>query len=119
MNIWDSEGFANLLRKYVKVYEGDGKPSARELSLAAGVNHGAVSNILGGGRPDATTCSKLALHLGLPETYLLWLGGWMQTPPDHNDFARAVATQMQGLTQEQRMHLLDMIRLWRSQQVGR
>lgn len=91
------------------------KESPREMSLNAGLNHGAVSAILNGSRPNASTCSKLALYLNLPEAWLLWLAGWMQTPPDMNDFARTLSGMLEGLTRPEQVQVIEQVALWKKQ----
>lgn len=52
--------------------------SARQLSLAAGLNPGTVGLILAGRSPEADTVIRLAQALGLPRVRLFQVVGWLR-----------------------------------------
>ena len=60
--------------------------SFREFSLAAGLDHGAVSRYLAGTRPTRESCEKLAAYTGVPVEQVLVMAGHLKAPPDYDPF---------------------------------
>jgi len=84
--------------------------SAREASLAAGLNHGAVSHYLAGHRPSAENCRKIAVAFGVPASVVLILAGYMARPAGHDPFLAQVTELTSGWTGDQKERLLRLVR---------
>ena len=93
--------------------------SARALSIAAGLGHGAVTHYLAGNRPSPDSCRKLARYLGEPPERLLHLAGYISPPPDRDTFLKQIEQAAEGLSDTEREEILDMVRLYRKHRQGK
>lgn len=57
--------------------------SWRQASIRAGINPGAISNIMNGERPGLEVCKALAQSFGTSPEYVLQLAGHLPAPPKH------------------------------------
>ncbi|MBI3943714.1 MAG: hypothetical protein HY326_11930 [Chloroflexi bacterium] len=89
--------------------------SAHQVSLAAGLNPGFISELMGGEKLGKKGATKLANYLGVTPGFLLYLDGKEEMPTEHQDisglvqqdenFARLAALWLE-LSQAERDYLL-------------
>jgi len=79
--------------------------SWNEASLAAGLDHGAISRFVGGTVPSAASCTKLARFFGVPDPIVLRLAGHLNTAHDNETIdpeVEAIARRIGAAKPEQR-----------------
>lgn len=106
-----SKGYPNLgeLQKWLLRQLNHRNESAREASLGAKLNHGAISHYLGGNRPSPMSCRKLARYFEVPAEMLLYLAGYISAPRDHDAFVKQMSEISEEWTEDERQEVLDMV----------
>ncbi len=84
--------------------------TARQASLKAGLNHGAISHYLKGNRPSMESAKRLAEYYGVPEEFILQLVGLMKPTPGQNMVVRELGLIMADWTDAERQELLELAR---------
>lgn len=93
--------------------------SFREFSLAAGLDHGAVSRYLAGTRPTRESCEKLAAYTGVPVEQVLVMAGHLKAPPDYDPFLDRVAEVTEGFQERDKEAAIQLLRVLAAQLRGR
>jgi len=75
--------------------------SWRQASIRAGINPGAISNIMNGERPGLEVCKALAQSFGTSPEYVLQLAGHLPPPPKRT------------IPAEQQARIDHIIKVWR------
>jgi transcriptional regulator with XRE-family HTH domain len=89
--------------------------SYREFSLAAGLDHGAVSRYLAGTRPIRESCEKLATYTGVSLEQVLIMAGHLKAPADYDPFLDEVTEVTRGFEARDKEAALQFLRLLREQ----
>jgi transcriptional regulator with XRE-family HTH domain len=82
----------------------------RSASRAAGLDHAAISRYLAGTRPSIQSCQKLAAHFEAPASYVLYLAGHLEAPPEMEPFLAQIGSLSGELTEDQKRALVDVAR---------
>jgi len=86
------------------------RESAREASLAAGLNHAAITRYLMGQRPTEPSVGKLAAYFEVPEDYLRELTGYRKPSPEHVQLAGQLAELLEDAPADEIETLFDLAR---------
>lgn len=88
--------------------------SARDASIGADIYAGGISAYLGSKNPSPSTCEKLADYFGVPRDMVLALAGHLKANqlPDEV-FVRRIAAYADGLSDQDKQRILDIVRSFR------
>ena len=81
------------IRDWIGSLIGPGKSfrSPRQLSVASGLSHNTVSNILQTGRGDPESLGKIADTVGRPRVEVFYMAGWLGTEDLHQSITEVTA----------------------------
>ena len=97
----------------------DRNQTYREFSLAAKLDHGAVSRYLAGTRPARENCEKLAAYTGVPLQQILVMAGYLKAPPDYDPFLEKVAEVTSDFQEHDKEAAIRLLRFFAEQVRGR
>ena len=107
-------GAMNALQEWLLAQLRRTNESMREASIAADMDHAAISRFMADTVPSPDNCRKLAEHFGVPVSYVLSLVGHVDPPPTLTVFLAQIATATEGWSEEQKVQLLEVVRAWKA-----
>ena len=85
--------------------------SARAASMGAKIGRAQVSRYLGGKRPSAENCRKLARYFDVPEEFLLRLAGYIRSAAGESEYVAELSAVVESLPESEKRDLLEFARL--------